>query len=111
MLSLAVAFFCLVPLGDATPPRIPFFDKYVHAFLFGALTFVLIGDLSKQQRYAEKALWIAVVYSLIYGLVIEILQEDMHLGRAFEWLDFVADGAGVLVAVLLYLLFTKGFKR
>jgi VanZ family protein len=103
MLSLAVAFVCLVPLGDTHPPRIPYFDKYVHVFLFGALTFFWITGLRKQGL--NHPVTISVLCCIAYGMLIEILQEVMNLGRAFEWLDIGADMVGVLLASVIAKIF------
>lgn len=105
MLLLAVAFFCLVPLGDIHPPRVPYFDKIIHVFLFGLLTFVWSRGLTKYGQ--QNALMISVVCCIAYGFVIEILQEVMQLGRAFEWLDIGADTLGVLLASSLFLLLKR----
>ncbi len=103
MLSLAIAFVCLVPLGEAHPPRIPYFDKYIHVFLFGTLAFLWITGLRKQGL--AQPIMISVVFCIAYGIVIEILQELMQLGRAFEWLDIGADVAGILLACVIAKIF------
>ncbi len=99
MLSLAIAFVCLIPLGDTHPPRIPYFDKYVHVFLFAALAFVWSKGLTKYGL--QHALKISALCCIAYGVVIEILQEAMQLGRAFEWLDIGADVVGVTLAFIM----------
>lgn len=99
MLSLAIAFVCLVPLGDSHSPRIPYFDKYIHVFLFGTLTFLWIKGLTKYGK--KNALIISVMCCIAYGVLIELLQELMQLGRAFEWLDIGADIIGVLLASII----------
>lgn len=38
----------------------------------------------------------------IYGLVTEILQREMHLGRSMELLDLFADLLGVLMGYFTY---------
>ena len=39
---------------------------------------------------------------MIYGLLTEILQDEMHWGRSLEGLDFVADTVGVLIGYFVY---------
>ena len=39
---------------------------------------------------------------IIYGLLTEILQDEMHLGRSLEGLDLVADIIGVLIGYFIY---------
>lgn len=39
---------------------------------------------------------------MIYGLVTEILQDEIHLGRLLEGLDLVADIIGVLIGYFIF---------
>jgi hypothetical protein len=104
MLSLAVAFVCLIPLGGTHAPRVPYVDKYIHVFLFASLTFIWARGFNKQnailflQQNAKKS---AALFCFSYGVLIEILQELMQLGRAFELLDIAADALGVVLSILL----------
>ena len=110
MLSLAVAFVCLVPMGDTHPPRIPYFDKVVHVFLFGTMAFVWMKDLLKQEKYKQHAQKTAATFCIFYGYLIEIFQDNMHLGRTFEFLDVYADALGAFLGtgILAWLNKRKG---
>ncbi|AIL47188.1 hypothetical protein BD94_3413 [Elizabethkingia anophelis NUHP1] len=39
---------------------------------------------------------------LCFAFLTEILQDEMHLGRAMEGLDVVADTVGALIGYLVY---------
>ena len=78
-----------------------YFDKWVHAGMFGGLTFLFCwpfyhSGYTKQQRlyYFIK---IALVSSLL-GLLIEFVQKFYVTSRDFELLDWAADSIGALLA-------------
>jgi VanZ family protein len=101
LFTLVVAFLCLYPFESQKESLVPHFDKIVHLTLFLVLSYFWMRGLSIQTQFKkvqEKAVLIAVVSVIAYGLLIEILQEVMQLGRAFDVLDIVADTAGVLFA-------------
>jgi glycopeptide antibiotics resistance protein len=41
----------------------------------------------------------------------EVFQLIMHLGRAFEWLDVLANTSGTLAGVLIYILMVKRMNK
>ena len=95
LFTLVVAFLCLYPFESQKESLV------VHLTLFLVLSYFWMRGLSIQTQFKkvqEKAVLIAVVSVIAYGLLIEILQEVMQLGRAFDVLDIVADTAGVLFA-------------
>lgn len=96
------------PLPEDTLPAIPGFDKVGHACMFGGLYFALAFDwrLYHRKRGNKKsrrslALWTLLLAGscIVFGGVIELLQEQMGQGRSADWLDFAADAAGVLLSV------------
>lgn len=72
------------------------FDKWTHAVAFFGLTLVLL--FSFPRRY-----WFFVcVTALLIGLGIEAGQEWFLPKRTFDWEDFLADAAGVALAIPIY---------
>lgn len=73
-------------------------DKFVHAFLFGVqgvlLGWALAG--SGQWRSSTRPLIWAFVVAVLFGALVEVLQELMQLGRHGDPLDLLADGLGAL---------------
>ncbi|TDM00531.1 MAG: hypothetical protein C4K58_04830 [Flavobacteriaceae bacterium] len=72
------------------------FDKAVHFGLFFVLTFVFL----KAFENSSKAV-VAVVF-ILYGFLIEVLQNILPFGRSFELLDLGLDTLGILTAVLIF---------
>ena len=66
------------------------FDKLVHALLFGLLALSLTVAFRRQKKsntFRRKALSLAVLFSMIYGVVLEFLQYTLiedRTGEAYE---------------------------
>lgn len=95
------------PLPETSLPMIPGFDKIGHACMFGGLYFSLSfdsrlsllrrGKKSSRRGSARRALLLAGV-CIVFGGLVELLQEWTGQGRSADWLDFAADAAGVLLS-------------
>jgi VanZ family protein len=93
---LYIAVSCLEP--ERYVPNLHLWDKAEHALAFFGMS-VWFGGLVRRSRYALIALAM-----LLFGGGIEIAQGVMGLGRDADIRDFVADGVGITVAmILLYL--------
>lgn len=102
---IRIAFWCsltalsvasLVPVDLLPQQAATIWDKGQHAFGFGWLA--LVGLLAYSQRP-----WFMLIALLVYGGIIELLQVATGW-RYGEWLDFLADGIGVLIGATIWLL-------
>jgi len=71
-------------------------DKILHLGIFTMLGFCFMAAVPK-----IKFLYFIQIM-LIYGMLTEILQDEMHWGRSLEGLDLVADTAGVLIGYFVF---------
>ena len=83
--------------------------------MYAAFAFLCIWGYRKQfisngKAYQKKALLLAVVISIFYGGLTEILQEYLVPGRTGDWFDFLADSIGTLLGVLVFHLFYRHKK-
>ncbi len=110
--GLLILFLCTYP-GSGIP-HIQFvfiipLDKLIHIFLYLGLSCLLLCCNSLQygtpvlRSYFVKALSIA----LLYGIAIEFIQERFCSGRSFEWMDVLADGAGTILGMILFLVMQR----
>ena len=71
-------------------------DKVLHLGIFAMLGFCFMAAVPKIK-------FIYFIQIMIcYGLLTEILQDEMHWGRSLEGLDLVADTIGVLIGYFVY---------
>ena len=80
-------------------------DKIVHVAVFGILSFLILQGLLQQylvssRRYLFVAA--AVGFSLAYGLLTEVLQTHVFIGRHGNVYDFYADTLGAFSGWLLF---------
>ena len=85
-------------------------DKVVHLLMYATFAFLCLWGYRKQfvsngLAYQKKALLLAVVISIFYGGLTEMLQEYLVPGRTGDWFDFLADSIGTLLGVYVFLLF------
>lgn len=88
------------PTGDLEIPLFPGADKVVHMIMFGFLTFIVLLELMKRNKWHTLSLasvGIVAFICAIFGIGIEIIQGAMGLGRSFELLDIIADSAGAMM--------------
>lgn len=105
---LAILWLTLAPkpLGDEPPSLFPGADKVVHGIMFGGFASMLMLDWQRKHHWC-KVNWIRVILSAsvssILGILIEIAQAHMGLGRGFEYADIIADTIGAFTFALIFL--------
>ena len=106
--SVSIFFLCLMSTEDL--PSIDYlqllsFDKLVHAILFGLLSLSLLVTFRRQNKVnyiRKKAILIAVLFSLIYGLILEIVQYSLVEDRTGEVYDIVANMLGCALGIVFF---------
>jgi VanZ family protein len=106
-----IAWFFVVGLLTLMPARdvpevgwfdkIPDFDKFVHAVLFGGLVILFALPIFKSQIPFRQKVNYAIRVSMaviVWGITIEFLQKFFVPSRDFDLLDWAADTLGVIVA-------------
>lgn len=96
---------CLIPTNDIPEVKFTFFvptDKIVHFLMY----FGLAGVASFNYIYARKGKIIilklivfAILIPIIYGGLIEIVQNNYFPERSGDWYDFLADILGALASL------------
>jgi VanZ family protein len=90
-------------------------DKVVHLSIFGVLTFLILFGFRTQYFNSSKRYLFglsAVIITAIYGLITEVLQFYVFIGRDGNRFDFFADTAGAIVGWVLFIyLYRKKIRR
>lgn len=110
-----ILWFLLIGILSGMPgnqlPEVHFFlgifafDKIIHIFFYSVLTLLLIVGFQKQFQFRLLRyfpLRFSFLISLFYGILIEILQYFVFVGRSFEINDIFANTAGTVVGVFLF---------
>ncbi|MEI7423326.1 MAG: VanZ family protein [Prolixibacteraceae bacterium] len=104
-----VAGLSLMPSDDV--PQIemfPGFDKVVHGCMYLGLTVLACWTLHAEIKRIK--IVYVVLFSISWGLLMEISQLEMMLGRAFEWKDELANSVGSLLGAVIYLLIVRLYQ-
>ena len=85
--------------------KIPHIDKIVHFCMYGGVSGMLWLEYLWGHRTYRSPMWHAWIGAtlcpLMFSAAIELLQEELTTHRGGDWLDFVANAAGIFFATLL----------
>jgi len=90
--AVVIGFLTLTPVPVPVPSGGLGLDKVYHLVAFAGLVFPVIATGPQRWVWAAPA-------AMIYGGAIELIQP--YVNREAEWLDFVANNAGVVVGTWL----------
>ena len=81
-------------------------DKVGHLGVYGIQTFLLLFGLSKLiSNDAKKVVVIALIISILYGILMEAMQYTFFPYRYFEYLDIIANIIGSFTGLLIFKIF------
>jgi len=96
-----IVIVSLMPSEDV--PQIIWFegiDKLVHSFMYLGFTWLLCWSLHSEKK--PFIIYFVIIGTIGWGILMELFQLIMQVGRAFEWLDVLANSVGVITGVLIY---------
>lgn len=100
--SIALATVCLVPINDIIKVEISFGDKIFHSLAYIVLTALWYTAFFFKFHYSKKkALLYAIIVSIVFGIIIEILQGTVTRYRSSDINDVFANTIGVLLAAVV----------
>jgi len=110
-----IGYFCLTDSGNLPAVNIPSLDKIVHfCFHFGfTISWILFFKKELKGREADdyKAYLISFIFSVFFGITIEILQGALTLTRAADVTDVLANALGAFTAVFSAIAFKKQINK
>jgi len=109
-IAWSILILLLVGLpGDVFPEIKTFWewlspDKIVHLFIFGTLSFLILYGFKNDLHSGEKNKYIsiAVIITSLYGILTEVLQFYVFIGRSGNVFDALADIVGAIFGVILF---------
>jgi len=102
--TLALLIVCLIKLNKLPKIGVTFGDKVFHVLAYALLSFLWYNTFIYTIKLKEqRALLQATVFSVIFGIIIEVLQEALTTFRTFDLNDVLANTIGVFFTVLLVL--------
>ncbi|MDQ6527935.1 VanZ family protein [Flavobacterium sp. LHD-85] len=106
-----ITYFCLTDSSNIPAVNFPSIDKIVHfCFHFGfTISWILFfkKELKGKDSDEYKAYLISFIFSVFFGITIEILQNALTVTRNADVTDILANALGAFVAVFSAI----GFKK
>lgn len=109
----ALALVCLIRLNNLPDVGVSFGDKIFHFLAYALLMLLWFGTFFYNFNFkTKKAITWAFVFSVVFGMVIEVLQGTVTDFRSFDVYDAVANTIGALLtAVILWIIKTLQVKK
>lgn len=101
LLVAAIVFLSLYPLGGVEPPiDVPLADKWAHMLMYGTLCAAFWAEhLMKHGRPAGlRAVAGGLLLPVALGGMMELAQAWLTTYRSGDWMDFLANTIGALLA-------------
>lgn len=92
-------------------PPIDSIDKWIHGLMYLILTFVLYWDCQHSSLSHGWRLGITIVFPILYGGFIEIMQEKYYSPRTGDWADWFADCIGVAIGIGICMIIHRWYAR
>ena len=102
----SLALLSLLP--PSSLPELPHFqllDKIIHGCMY--LGLAVIGSWAMHAEERPIGYSLVVLFSISWGIMMEIFQFSMHLGRSFEWFDIISNTLGAFLGVAFYILLVR----
>ncbi|MBJ6368015.1 VanZ family protein [Snuella sedimenti] len=110
--SVALTVVSLVKLNKLPDVGVSFGDKIFHFLTYCVLTFLWVNALFYFFKFTRaKAIIVAAIISIGFGILIEVLQGTVTASRASDLYDVAANTFGVLLAVLVMSQKSIGIKN
>ncbi|SFD06280.1 VanZ family protein [Flavobacterium phragmitis] len=110
-----IAYLCLTDSGNLPVVNFPSLDKIVHfCFHFGfTISWILFFKKELKGKEADdyKAYLISFIFSVFFGITIEILQNALTVTRAADISDVLANALGAFAAVFSAIAFKKQIDK
>ena len=100
--AAVVSFFSLQPREELPRLFLSVTDLFLHAGAYAGLAFALAIGRAESNVWS----WRRLIAAFAVGTSLEVLQ-PLVAGRFFDWMDVVANGAGIFLGTVLASFLTR----
>ena len=114
IVTVAIVVLSTIPIPENPPlGDVPLMDKWVHMVMYGGLVFVMWVDqvVRGKREFSWMVRGIMLLYAIVLGGLMELVQAYLTTCRSGDWIDFEADAIGAALGVLLCLYLNKLWKE
>ncbi|MEK6152035.1 VanZ family protein [Flavobacteriaceae bacterium 3-367] len=94
--------------------EIPHMDKLTHLtfyFVATVLGYLALWEMAREKVDSFKALGVAVIFAIFYGILIEGIQSEFTTHREGDFYDVLANTLGALLGAIAIKLIFSGKRR
>ncbi|NNK82592.1 MAG: VanZ family protein [Flavobacteriaceae bacterium] len=106
---VVITVLSLVSIDTKTNINVDFADKIIHVIIH-TINVILLYIVFLKFKVA-KSLLLAIIVSILYGIIIEILQEYIAINRQFDIFDIYANCFGTIIAAIILKLKGKAIVK
>jgi hypothetical protein len=88
-----------------------YFDKWVHAGLFGGMTFLFSFPFIWKLNATKKLLIYIAIVCALYGVAMEYVQKYIAFERDFDYFDMMADGIGCIIGYFISTILKRRLEK
>lgn len=94
---------CLMPVPETPLSHVVNIDKFVHLGLWLVASLIIWFEYFRapERWQPRQPLWLTLVFPVLASGSIELLQAYATTCRSGDWLDFLFNAAGVILAALI----------
>jgi VanZ family protein len=86
-------------------------DKWVHLLMYTLLGAVATYDSIRIQLSGWRLWLVATLLPILFGGIIELVQEQWFAPRSGEWIDWLADCIGVIIGTIAILIINRLYHK
>jgi VanZ family protein len=86
-------------------------DKWVHLLMYALLGAVATYDSIRIQLSGWRLWLVATLLPILFGGIIELVQEQWFAPRSGEWIDWLADCIGVIIGTIAILIINRLYHK
>lgn len=106
--TVLLATVCLITLKNIPDVGVSYGDKIFHFLAYGLLTILWFATFSLNFKMIKRpAVLYALIFSVLFGIIIEVLQGTLTVSRSLDVYDMVANTLGALLASIVLMVKNK----
>ena len=103
--TIGLTIFSLINIDALPKLGSDYDDKIIHVLAYGLLN--LLWYVTLHNLKIVKPVFIAALLSIIYGIILEVLQEQLTIARNLDIIDILANSIGVTIVSLFIIIRDK----
>ena len=105
---LSIIYLSIIVLLSLLPannfPQIQLFvgaDKVIHVLMYTGLSWMVCW--TKQPEIKPVFYYLIALFSISWGVIMELFQLSMRLGRSFDYFDILGNTIGIILGLFIYI--------